>query len=127
MGLESRFFRNPEVAAHRVEEETILAPRGGSAGEGAFFTLNEVGSFVWERLDGQQSLFVITEEIVAAFAVERPRAAADVLEFVGQLELVGCVLEVGPWSVEAGECSRRQSLSGSPALQSPLFPRRLPN
>ncbi len=145
MNLESRFCRNPQVTARRVAEETILAPIGWCGDEKVFFTLNEMGSFVWERLDGLRPLSSITEEIVASFAVQRPRAAADVLEFVDQLEQVGCVLDVGPSSFEAGEHSKLRVEEGNPAAhpgavdsqrgihrtdhspQSPLFPRPLRN
>lgn len=145
MNLESTFCRNPQVTARRVAEETILAPIGRCGGEQVFFTLNEVGTFVWERLDGLRSLSSIAEEIVATFAVQRPRAAADVLEFVNQLEQVGCVLDVGSSSFEAGEHSKLRVEVGNPAAhpgavhshrgihrthhspQSPLLPRLLRN
>jgi hypothetical protein len=143
VNLESTFSRNPEVAARRVAEETILVPTSRCADERVLFTLNEVGTFVWERLDGLRSLSLITEEIVATFAVETRRAAADVLEFVDQLEQVGCALDVGPLSFEAGKRSGLRNDEGNPAphpgavdsrhgihrthhaLQSPLCPRLL--
>jgi hypothetical protein len=117
VNLESRYFRNPEVAARRVAEETILERFSRRAGERVFFTLNEVGTFVWERLDGLRSLSSITEEILAIFAVETPRAVADVLEFVDQLEQVGCVLEVGPLSFDVGRRSTLRNDEGHPASQ----------
>jgi hypothetical protein len=96
VGLDSTYSRSPEVVGHRRAEQTILVPVRRGADENAYFTLNEVGTFVWERLDGSRPLSSITEEIVSTFAVEKRRAATDVLEFVDRLEQVGCALEV--WS-----------------------------
>jgi len=95
VNLEGTFTRNPGVVARRIAGETILVPTHQRAREMALFTLNELGTFVWERLDGARPLSSITEEIEAAFEVETQRASADLLEFVGRLEEVGCALEVG--------------------------------
>ena len=45
--------RQPGVISRSIAGETILVPARRRASEMALFTLNEVGSFVWERLDGQ--------------------------------------------------------------------------
>jgi hypothetical protein len=95
VNLERTFTRNPGVIARRIAGETILVPTHQRAGEMALFTLNELGTFVWERLDGARPLSSISEEIEAAFEVETQRASADLLEFVGRLEQVGCALRVG--------------------------------
>ena len=48
--------------------------------------LNETGTFIWDRLDGEHSLASIVEEMLGAFAgVERASAAQDVSDFVGGL------------------------------------------
>lgn len=95
MDLECTFARNPGVVARRIAGETILVPTHERADAMALLTLNEVGTFVWERLDGARPLSSITEEIAATFDVEAQRASADLLEFVGRLEEVGCALETG--------------------------------
>jgi hypothetical protein len=56
------------------------------------FTLNEVGTFVWERLDGRP-LGRIADELVQAFEVEHDQVRADLLDFIGQLEKAGCTGE----------------------------------
>ena len=94
MNLECTYARNPGVIARRIAGETILVPIHQHTGEMALFTLNEVGTFVWERLDGERPLSSITEEIEAIFEVETRRASGDVLEFVERLLQSGCALEV---------------------------------
>ena len=96
MTLESTFARNPGVIARRIAAETILVPLNQRAEDMALFTLDEVGTFVWERLDGSRPLSSISEEIAASFEVETPRASADVLEFMDLLAQVGCAREVCP-------------------------------
>jgi hypothetical protein len=96
VNLACTFARTPGVIARRIAGETILVPVNQRAEDMALFTLNEVGSFVWERLDGSRPLAAIAEEITASFEVEASRASADVLEFMDLLAQVGCASEVCP-------------------------------
>ena len=52
---------------------------------GEYFTVGEVGGFIWEQLDGVRDLAAIVAEVVANFQVDRERAAADVLAFAEQV------------------------------------------
>ncbi len=91
--LGSRLAREPGVVARCIAGETILVPVTKRAQEMGLFTLNEVGTFVWERLDGERSLAAIADELTASFEVSRERAAEDLLEFVGLLSDAGCAGE----------------------------------
>lgn len=95
MTLERQVRRRSGIVARRIAGETILVPVTTRAQEMGLFTLNEVGSFVWERLDGRP-LAGIADELVQAFEVEDDRARADLLDFVGQLEKAGCAEEGAP-------------------------------
>ncbi len=74
--------------------ETILVPVTTRAQEMGLFTLNEVGTFVWERLDGDCSLAALADAISRHFEVDVPRAAADLEGFLGMLREAGCAREV---------------------------------
>jgi len=58
---------------------------------GKYFSLGEVGGFIWERLDGTKSLGEIAQALTAAFTVGDEEAEADVVEFVGRLETLGLI------------------------------------
>ena len=58
-------------------------------------TLNEVGTFIWERADGRP-VSEIVAEVVTEFEVDEARALADTMQFVDELSSIGAL------SVEAG-------------------------
>lgn len=82
--------REPGVIARQIAGETILVPTRRRAREMALFTLNEVGSFVWERLDGSASLTEIAEAVAEHFEVGADQATRDVRDFAGELSRSGC-------------------------------------
>lgn len=56
-----------------------------SAEQDDFFELNEIGSLIWENLDGALTLQQLTELITSEYNVEPEQAKADVLEFLTEL------------------------------------------
>ena len=55
----------------------------------SIFVLNEVASFVWDRLDGQHSLQEIQQALLDSFDVSPDEAEADIQEFLAQLSESG--------------------------------------
>jgi hypothetical protein len=94
VSLASTLAREPGIVARCIAGETILVPVTRRAQEMGLFTLNEVGTFVWDRLDGARSLDAIADEMTARFEVTRERAAGDLLDFTRRLAEAGCVGEV---------------------------------
>ena len=85
-----RCRRDPGVIARRIAGETILVPTTRRAREMALFTLNEVGTFLWERLDETSSAVELARSVVEHFEVDEARASRDVLDFLAELESAGC-------------------------------------
>ncbi|HKE10907.1 MAG TPA: PqqD family protein [Myxococcota bacterium] len=90
MTHESVLRRAPGVVARTIAGETILVPVRRRAQEMGLFTLNGVGTFVWQALDGTHSLQEIAGAVAAAFEVDPVRALADVAAFAADLERTGC-------------------------------------
>lgn len=82
--------REAGVIARRIAGETILVPTRRRAREMALFTLNEVGSFVWERLDGRADLRALAASVAAHFEVDEAQALADLRAFTRELAAAGC-------------------------------------
>jgi hypothetical protein len=85
-----------EQAVYQRAERSAFRVIGGAAvvvviDQNTLHTLNEVGTRVWELLDGSRSLGEITDVIVDEFEVERPDALADVDRFVEELLGLGAV------------------------------------
>lgn len=60
-----------------------------------FYNLNDVASYIWDRLDGSHSIEEIALALTAEYEVEEDQARQDVLEFVSNLLDLGLVRVVG--------------------------------
>ena len=72
---------HPQVAARIIDGEAVIVlPQSGQVN-----VLNEVGSRIWELIDGTRSVGEITEAIVAEYDVTAEQAERDVNEFIQEL------------------------------------------
>ena len=79
--------RSPDAASRTYDgQATIVLPSRAEVK-----VLNEVGSRVWESIDGRRTLGEILESVLRDYDVPREQAEADVLEFVGALREQGMV------------------------------------
>jgi methyltransferase-like protein len=68
--------------AHRVlSDEAIVVNFKNSF----FYSLNPVGTFIWERCDGRHSLAQIAQEVAEEYEVAPEEAARDCREFIDSL------------------------------------------
>ena len=71
--------KQPNWVSRRIAGETILVPLAGNIADlDSIFVLDEVGSAIWDLLDGQRSPQQIAEALCATFEVEMEEATADV-------------------------------------------------
>jgi hypothetical protein len=93
MGDMSRYVdraMDGKVVTRRIANETIIVPmRANVADLDSVYTLNEVGSFIWELLDGGRSAQSIAEMVAAEFDVAIEQAVRDVDELLTALEAKG--------------------------------------
>jgi hypothetical protein len=86
------------VVTRRIAGETILVPIAGAVSDlDAVYTLNDVASFIWERIDGRQSAHAIAAAVSVEYDVPLDEAARDVDELLNALIAAGLAVE----SVEA--------------------------
>jgi hypothetical protein len=79
-----------KVVTRRIANETVIVPMTANVADlDSVYTLNDVGSFIWERLDGQQTGQSIAEMVVAEFDVALDQAVRDVDELLTALESKG--------------------------------------
>jgi hypothetical protein len=97
-----RFARSPRMVGRRIAGEYLLVPIVGRGADlDAIYTLNPLGAFIWERLDGQTPGAAIIQAIVEGFEVESDRAADDYRSFLSQLVSIRAVV-LSPPSSQAG-------------------------
>jgi hypothetical protein len=89
---EQRFSKKGEFVVRSIAGETLIVPMRGRAGDlDAIYNLNEVGGFIWERIDGKTSVGEIAEAVSNAFEVTVEQAAGDTAEFLGTLASAGMI------------------------------------
>lgn len=87
--------RVEEVVEREVAGEVFLVPiRGRLADLQELFVLNEVGSWLWARLDGRRTIAELAAGVAAEFEVDESRAREDTAAFLEDLLEAGLVREV---------------------------------
>ena len=91
--LEARYGRSERMVFRRIHDEMLLVPIKDNVGDlGSIYSLNEVGAFVWEHLDGTRRLLDIKEMMAQEFDVPPQRAETDLCEFVDELQELGAIV-----------------------------------
>lgn len=89
---EQCYRRNDNFVFRRIEDETILVPIKDNVGDmGSIYSLNELGAFIWEQLDGERRLDAIKKSILDEFDVSANQAEADINEFITDLVEIDAV------------------------------------
>lgn len=93
--LKKSYRKNEDVVFRRISDQSILVPIKDNVGDlGFIYNLNDVGTFVWERIDGKRPLVDIKEMLVDEFNVSPSQAERDLLEFIDHLEKMGHIVTV---------------------------------
>ena len=81
--------RSPEIAARSLGGEMMIM----SARDSTLFSLNEVGTVIWEAADGQTPLEEIVErQVCTNFQVDPPQALKDAESFIREVAGFGILL-----------------------------------
>jgi coenzyme PQQ synthesis protein D (PqqD) len=87
MDLSTVLSRNPEAAFRIYDgQATVVLP-----GRSEINVLNEIGSLIWERLDGQRTVGEILQAVLDAYEIDSEQARNDTLEFLSSLQAHGMV------------------------------------
>ena len=80
--------RKSPNSAYRVYDgqATIVLPDRAEVN-----VLNEIGSLVWDKMDGARTVSQLIEAVVAEYEIEPEKARRDVLEFIESLREHGMV------------------------------------
>ena len=94
----SYIARASKIATRVLGTETLIM-----SADSTIFTLNEVGSAIWEAADGQTPLRQIVEQkLCEEFEVDASQALADAEKFVADLAAQG-ILRVSETPIDGGE------------------------
>jgi hypothetical protein len=86
------YNKNPDVVYRIIAGEAILIPISKDTQiAGRLFSLNEVGAFIWERIDGQRNLAEIVNAILDEREVTEETAREDLISLVNELQELGAI------------------------------------
>ena len=78
-----------------IAGETVLVPvTGETQAAGRLFTLNGVGAFIWERIDGKRRLSDIVGEIMEEYEADQAAAESDLAELIKSLENIKAISSI---------------------------------
>jgi len=79
--LDSYIVRSGDVTSRVIEGKCLLL----HLASGVYYTLEDVGCFIWESLDGKRPLVEILNGIVEKYDVDAGTAGEDLLDVIGDL------------------------------------------
>lgn len=86
------FKRNPDFIARKIGGETVLIPLQKKIYDiSSIYNLNEMGSQIWERLDGSKTLQQIEEELTNVYDVSAETFSGDLKSLLEQLQEIKAV------------------------------------
>ncbi len=85
--LEIIYRHSDNVVSRQMGDEYILVPLHKNVGDmDNIYTLKETGAFIWENIDGKQTVNQIIDKITEEFNVGKAIATADILAFLRQIK-----------------------------------------
>jgi hypothetical protein len=82
----ARFVRNQEVVSRKIDGELIIVPiRSGVGDLNSLYTLNPVGSVLWDFMTEGHTVAEMVERVCDEFEVSTSQAQQDIEEFLGSL------------------------------------------
>ena len=92
MSSERNYIQSTTVVARRISGETLIVPvRSGVGDMASIYSLNEVGSLIWQALAKPMTPDALTMLVLAEFEVERATAQGHVTAFLEELQSAGLV------------------------------------
>ena len=84
--LTEYYAKDADLVTRCVAGETIIVPIKNKVGDlGSIYTLNEVGTMIWELIDGKKNVSKIVEAVHNAYEVPLEEAEKDTIDFLNSL------------------------------------------
>ncbi len=81
-----------ELVTRQIAGDTILVPVGKTVYDAnGLFVLNELGAFLWQRLEAAADEQELLDAVLAEYEVTAEEAAADISQFLTKLRKLGIV------------------------------------
>jgi len=86
------FVKKADCVSREIAGETLIVPVRNHGGDvNAIYTINELGTMIWQSIDGRTRVGQIVESIFRAYDVTPEEAAKDTADFLHSLEMAGLI------------------------------------
>ena len=90
--LERCFSKEDNCVTREIAGETIIVPIKSRVGDlDSIYTLNEVGTLIWQLIDGQRNIGQIVQSVRETYDVKSEEVTKDTFDFLGSLEKAGLI------------------------------------
>lgn len=90
-----RFERNPDYIFRQIVDELVLVPVHRDAADmDCIYTLNGVGAFVWQALDGPATQQELESAVLTEYQADPAVIAADLDAFLNEMTAIGALRKV---------------------------------
>jgi len=90
------FRRSDSLVTRDLAGEKVIIPVRGKVGDlGSIYTLNSVGSDVWNLLDGQRPVHEIVNRLQQEYEVDPGMLSADIQRLLGEMQQEGLIVNEG--------------------------------
>jgi len=84
--------KNPNMVTRVIDDETILLPIYKTSDEiNCIYTLNKVGSKVWEKIDGKRTLPEIKNQVLKEFDTTPEEVDKELQNFLKDLKEIKAI------------------------------------
>jgi hypothetical protein len=93
MDISNRYFiKGKDLVTRSIAGETIIVPIKNKVGDlDSIYTLNEIGTMIWELIDRKKSVSEIAEAVCDAYDVTPEEALKDTFDFLCTAEGAGLI------------------------------------
>lgn len=90
------YTKETNLVTRDIAGETIIVPVKSNVGDlDSIYTLNELGTLIWQLIDGKSTVSQIVDAICNDYDVTPEEAKKDALEFLKSLETGGLIRQQG--------------------------------
>lgn len=87
MTLDTKINIPDTLFLQKVDDETILL----DSNTNEYFSINEIGTFIWETLEEKKDLKSVKEEIISNYDVDEKQVENDILNFIQEVANKGLI------------------------------------
>lgn len=82
MDLNKKFQQANEVVVRKVDDEYLIVPLAQNVADmDSIITMNEIGSFIWDKVNGTNTGQDILHLILNEFEIDEETAKKDLIDF----------------------------------------------